>query len=289
MKAEASPYYPPRAGRGRYLYRALDHGRAWMQRSRLGENVGFEVLPAEFFKNCIVPGFGFRAAGYDRLARLAAYCWAAAFAAFIIWLGYPTATLALGLMMSIHTSSILCVLGQTWPQPSLLKRVLLCLAVAIMVSQFVYRPGQWLLENYCFMPITSPQGVYVINRTALGRRLSRGGLVAYRIHAERGPVVLRAGVGFGRILAVPGDVVEFTKSHVNINGTASPTLRDMPNSGKLRLDPDVWFIWPDLHKTVNGTVAPAAISEALLAAGLVAQTDILGKPFDYWLWRHQNR
>lgn len=289
MRTVASPYYPPRAGRSRHLYKVLDWVRCSLQRTQLGQQIHLSVPPLEFFKYCVVPGLGFRAAGWDRLARLALCCWATAFVVYLVALGYPTATFAFGLMMSIHVSSILCVLGQEWSHWSLVRRALVALSVVFSLNQFVYRPFESALENYCLMPVVSEVGPCVINRTRWGQRLNRGDLVAYRIQATGGLARISAGVGIDRILAVPGDVVEFTPTEFLVNGARFPKLHDMPDTGGLTLEPDVWFIWPSVRKTMHGNVGAELISATLLHTAAVQRNKILGKPFGLSLWHRQNR
>jgi hypothetical protein len=139
------------------------------------------------------------------------------------------------------------------------------------------------------MPVWSDGVPYVVNRTPWGRAVQRGDLVAYRLPAHRGSVVLNSGISLDRILAGPGDVLRFTKTELRINGLASPRREDMPAAGGLTLGPDVWFIWPSLDKTVRGNVKASDITDVMMEAATVSRSDILGKPFRNWLWRHQNR
>ena len=56
MKSTASPFYPPRAGRSRYLYKALDCFRSWLHLSQLGQGLSVGASPRGLFPE--LPGAG---------------------------------------------------------------------------------------------------------------------------------------------------------------------------------------------------------------------------------------
>ena len=139
------------------------------------------------------------------------------------------------------------------------------------------------------MPIWWQGGLYVINRTPWGQELQRGDLVAYRIQPQAGETRIREGTGLDKVVAIPGDVVEFRKAELRINGIPQAKHHDMPNGGRLVLPEGYWLVWPTLERTIQGNVAPATISQAMLEIGTLAREDILGKPFGFRLWRNQNQ
>ena len=53
-------------------------------------------------------------------------------------------------------------------------------------------------------------------------------------------------MGFGPVLAVPGDRVEFSTKAFSVNGVPQPLLPHMPAGGKLVVPENHWFIWPNL-------------------------------------------
>lgn len=290
MKAAASPFYPPRAGRSRYLYKALDGIRRCLHRSQIGQNLSVDYPPAGFLKNCLVPGFGFRVAGWDRLARAGLTCWLVALVIYFLWIGRGMATVALALLLSIHASSILCAVSRAWPQCLLLTRLLIAATVVISLNQFVYGPVLSVVARSAILPIWYQDGFYVINRTPWGRDLRRGDLVAYRIHAQSGAARIMEGIGIDQVIGLPGDVIEFTRAELRINGAPYPKREGMPNAGRLALPRNYWFVWPTLQNTaMHGVVDASVISAATFAAGTVPRENILGKPSEFRLWRHQNQ
>lgn len=291
MKSTASPFYPPRAGRSRYLYRAMDGFRAWLHLSQLGQGLSVTQSPAGFFLNCLVPGFGFRTAGWDQLARVALGCWLAAFVVYFIWIGRGASTFAFGVMLSIHSTGIICAVSRAWPQRLLVMRVLVAVMVSLSLTYLAYAPALGVIQRSALMPIWWQGGLYVVNRTPWGQELQRGDLVAYKIQPRVGPVDTRVqeGTGLDRVVALPGDVIEFRRKDILINGVPQAKHYDMPNDGRRVLSEGTWLVWPTLDRRIHGEVPPENIRQALLDIGTLAREDILGKPFGLRLWRTQNQ
>ncbi|MGV3533064.1 MAG: S26 family signal peptidase [Chthoniobacteraceae bacterium] len=288
MKAADSPYYPPRAGLGRYFFKICDVLRLAIQRTQLATDHDIAPAPAGFLRDCLVPGYGFRLAGWDQAARIAFSCWIVAFLAYFIFIGRGVGTLAFGVMMSIHATSVVCAISRVWPQRLLGIRLLIALTTALALYVTVYGPALGALQRSFIMPIWSHGGLYVINRTPWGQELERGDLVAYRIHVERGYIRVQDGTGIDRILGLPGEIVEFTKTSVRINGQEHPREPDMPTSGRIALAPDTWFVWPTVSTTLHGNAPPSWASRGKVALGKISQEEILGKPIGLRIWRTRN-
>ncbi len=288
MKSAGSPFYPPRAGRGHRFYKGLDGGRSWLNRTTWGYQLS-AVLPTGFLGNCLIPGFGFRGEGRERLVRAGLISWLVGFTVYFLWVGRGVSTFAFIFMLSIHASSILCAICSVWPQRLLLIRMLMAITIVIVLSQFAYAPALRLLERSALMPIWFQGGLYVINRTPWGQDLHRGDLVAYRIEPQSGLARVQEGIGLDTIIGKQGDVLQFTATDLRINGRSHPKRDGMPSSGQLVVPAGYWFVWPTLRTVVMGNVAASLAPQARVDIGTIAQDDILGKPFGFRLWRHQDQ
>jgi hypothetical protein len=294
MKSANSPYYPPRAGRIRAIYRGLDYLRLWIHRYHLEPHLSVPYFSTStnlphFLVNCLFPGLGFRPARKPALARLALCAWLIALGIFLFTLGQPVAPLAFGAMLSIHASSLIAFLGTIAPQPSLIRRLAISVATVIVVSEIIYRPCYDLLHTYCLRPLVANNQLYVINCTPWFQTVKKGDLVAYRIKAQSGQARTAAGYGIDFVLAGPGDQVTFSTTDFQINGESFPRLTDMPTTGELRLPIKTWFIWPTLKKSGHGNIPQEVIAAAMRTTAVVPQEAILGKPLNFWPWRHPNQ
>jgi hypothetical protein len=92
-------------------------------------------------------------------------------------------------------------------------------------------------------------------------------------------------MGFGPVLAVPGDRVEFSEKTFLVNGVPQPLMPHMPAGGSLVVAENRWFIWPSF--SISGQGNEARISELMMSAATVSQEQLVGKPFKRWFWRKQ--
>ena len=60
----------------------------------------------------LIPGYAWAAHGQRTIARVIYGCYALAAAVFIIWLGYFVATCAFGVMVLLHVSAVLHLIGR---------------------------------------------------------------------------------------------------------------------------------------------------------------------------------
>ena len=289
MKSADSPYYPPRAGLARYFFRVCDLVRFALQRTQLLPDHDIDPPPAGFLRDCLVPGYGFRLAGWDRAAKIALRCWIVAFFAYFIFIGRGVGTLVFGVMMSIHSTSLVCAISRVWPQRLLFTRLLIAFTTAVGLYVALYGPALGLLQRSFIMPIWAHGGLYVINRTPWGQELRRGDLVAYRIEEQSGNVRVRRGSGIDRVLALSGDVVEFTKTDLRINGVVHPKVDDMPSAGRVTVPKDGFFVWPTLRVTTQIGIRSARIRQEKVALGTLHKEEMLGKPIGVRLWHTRNQ
>src|SRR5436190_3066690 len=214
MDERTSPYYPPRAGWNRHFYEAAYALRRQLHLEDLKlPQFAITVSVWEFLLCLFVPGFSFTFAGWKRFGRGTLLAWFMAFGLFIVWLGHTAANLAFGLMMSMHVSSIIHFLNRLAPGMTVLRRLGYSLGVLFVVGQLIYATGLRLFQRHLFMPLRWNEKVYVVNPRAPIANLRRGDLIA--IHTERtggNGVWIQEGYTLDKILAVPGDLVQFHRA-----------------------------------------------------------------------------
>lgn len=289
LKAASSPYYPPRAGFSRPFLRLVDCVRRSLHESRLGINLPYPGSIFTTLKRCVIPADGFRAIGWTTLARAAFGIWLIALAVYVIWLGEMAASLGWSVMIAIHTSGVVCLLFNRFPV-SVGRRVLVTLGVALLLGQVVYGTVQRVLGQV-FIPLQSRGQTVIVRRSFDPEELQRGDLVGYRISREivSPMIIIKAGIAVDRVIAVPGDEVNFTPSGFVLNGQLHAPLQAMPKSGSIVLSQDTWLIWPSLSIRSHGQVPEEEIAAANLQAATVPRDAIIGKPYKTWLWRPQDQ
>ena len=292
MSKVTSPYYPPRAR----WYAPFFYFLAEMRRGigvdsiYLPDSVTWRGLALSF----LVPGSGF----YLRSLRL----WGIAamtacvplFLVFILWLGYPIANLAFGIIVSIHVSSIVYYCNPFLCQWEFRWRLLFTVLVLIGFGFLIYAPLRSGIQNHWFMPVRSNGHVIVLKKFVTVKEVHRGDAIAYRLpgyrfsnHYGQGILDDRTGLSLGSVLGTPGDRVEFSTNGFAVNGVLQPALPHMPVSGELVVAQNHWFVWPNLAISGNWDVGEANISAAMLQLSNVSEDQFVAKPFKRWFWRKQ--
>jgi hypothetical protein len=244
-------------------------------------------MPAgQFLIGLVLPGFAFRRAG-RRWSLLAAGAYGLAAAICVVWLGHNVATLAFGLMISLHAWSILYLLSQM-VEGRLRVRIGLAFLTLLGVTQLIYLPIQNWTQQHWVMPLRVRGQVVIIQTFPPAPAVQRGEWVAYRIerHGGHGAYV-REGLGLDQVLAVAGDRVRFTAEHFKVNGKAYPRASHMPTEGEWQVPADHWFIWPQLDQQGHGEQAELAVAALLREQALVSFARYVGKPCQRWFWRRQ--
>jgi hypothetical protein len=190
----------------------------------------------------------------------------------------------------MHVSSILHLLNRISPGISVLRRLGMSLAVLFVVAQLVYGTGLKWFQNHLFMPLESDGKVYVVSRLHSIDALRVGDLVA--CHVERtgvAGVYIREGYVLDRILAAPGDEVQFDSSQFRVNERSAARRAMMPTSGSVVVPQKTWLVWPSLTTVTRNNVGEDAIASSVLRMALVPRSQIIGKPFHHWFWRDQTK
>jgi len=288
MSDHPSPYYPPRARWHRHLYQVA---YAWRRQLHLDQiKLPIQTTVPRFFTSLVLPGFAFIDGGWRRIGAALLFSWMLAGLIFFVWLGHGSANVAFGMMMSMHVSSILFLMNRAWPGMRIRDRLVLSLAVLGVVGQLVYASGLSLLQDRWFMPLKMGDKVYVIDRKALINQLRVGDLAAYQSEGSAGSGVrIRGGYLLDRILASPGDQVNFGAAAFLVNGVAHPVLPLMPEKVQITVPQNTWLIWPTLHIVTRNNVTQESISRSVLDMALVPRKEIIGRPFKRWFWRTQTQ
>lgn len=292
IQEEASAYYPPRArwySPAYYLGNALRR-RLALDRLTLPRELKIRGLVAGF----LVPGLAvwLRRPGLWGRAALAG-C-ALLLSIFIVWLGYPAANLAFGLLISLHATGFVYYCNPLLAGESFRNRLAFSFLTLLAVGLLLYLPARHFLQEYGVTPLRVNGRVVVVQRTFQTHLVRRGDWMAYTLFdAEQGEphdggaVWVRAGMGMGPVLAVAGDQVLFSTNSFSVNGVWHTNLPHMPPAGELTVPENHWFIWPDLGISGHGNVSEANISSTMLGMADVKETQFYGRPLHRWFGRKQ--
>ena len=286
-----SSYYPPRA---RWYSRIFYVGRAWRHRLALDRlSLPLEVKPGGLAAGFFVPGLAIWLRGPALWGRAALAGSLALLLFFMVWLGYPAANLAFGLLLSLHVTGLVYYCQPLLAGEPFRSRLGFTFLALLAVGLFLYLPVCALLvNNHWLTPLRVQGRVVVVQRLVQPRNIQRGDWVAYALHAsEQGPhgdvVEVQSGMGLGRVLAEAGDRVEFGTNSFSVNGHSLTNRPFMPAGGEFIVPEKHWFIWPDLDISGHGNVRPESIQKAILELASVEETQYYGKPFRRWFGRKQ--
>ena len=294
IEEEPSAYYPPRA---RW------YGRVFLPWFKLQRALHLEQihLPSGFtaqqtILSLLLPGYAFFANGRPALGWLFAGIYVVAAVLFIVALGYQLGSLGFGLMISAHASSIIFLEG-CWLRSLTQFGYRLALAVVTLLAVWlaVYAPVIGFAERHFIMPLRVRGHVVVMQRVSAPRNIRNGDWVMYSLqshslgnaHREGGAVWIQAGLGWGPVLALAGDRVEFSTNSFAVNGVAQPLRPHMPTSGGLVVPEKHWFVWPEFDINGHGNVSEANLSAIMLQMATVSEIEFIGKPFKHWFGRRQ--
>ncbi len=291
-KSTGSAYYPPRARWYTTFFFSL--GQRLRRRFGLDRlHLAGEVTWSGLILSLLLPGFSFFLSGRRLIGWVVLPAYFLTVLVFVAALGFTAGSIAYGLMISLHATSIAYLEGHWLRDSSFGLRLGLALCTLIALWALVYAPGVNFAEKHWLFPVRVGERVLIVRRGVAPAALKRGDWVAYRIHADnswdesRARVYLQTGLAIDPVLGLPGDFVRFGAEDVVVAGQSFPRAAYMPTTGELEVPEKVWFIWPNLDITVRGGVAPANISAALQRVALVTQTNIIGRPARHWFGRRQ--
>lgn len=247
-------------------------------------------LAAGFF----IPGLAVWLRGPALWGRAALFVCAELLLVFVVWLGYPFANFAFGLLLSVHCTGLVYYCGPLLVGESFRGRLGFTVLVLLALTLILYLPGLHFLQNHLLTPLRMNGRVYVVQHISRPGAIHRGDWVAYALDENAvgenyhgGTVHLRGGMSVGPVLALPGDSVAFSNDLFFVNGVLHTNLPHMPSSGSFTVAEKHWFIWPNLDISGHGNVGEARISSALMGLANVPEENFFGRPFHRWFWRKQ--
>jgi len=207
----------------------------------------------------LVPGLAVYLRGPREWGRVAMITWAVLFLMFTIWLGYPAANLAFGLMVSLHATGFIYYCSPILHAWQYRTRFLFTVLVLMSIGLLIYLPVRGLVQNHLLMPLRNGNQVVIVC-------------------AQRGPVSLELGewaafaydngIIFGKIIGLGGDEVNSTKVPKNYWLISVQFVRR-------------YYYHHDLFRMYTGR------SEVFEQNIVVSPEGFVGKPFKHWFWRKQ--
>jgi hypothetical protein len=294
LESAPSEYYPPRARWYGRLFLPWFKFQRVLHLEKIRLPAAFTLF--HFVLSLILPGYVFFVKGRRLLgwAFISVYCLAAIL--FVVALGYQLGGVGYGLMISAHASSIIFLEG-CWlrEQCSFGVRLALAGCTLLVVWLACYSPLIGLAERHFIMPLRVRGNVVIMQHVSSPSRIRSGDWVMYSLqphslgdaHQGGGRVMIEAGLGFGPVLALAGDRVEFSTNAFRVNGVERPLRPHMPTSGELVVPEKHWFVWPEFDINGHGNVSEANLSAIMLQMSTVSEIEFIGKPFKHWFWRRQ--
>ena len=289
----ASPFYPPRA---RWWSRLLF---PWfrLQRALHLEKIhcpaGFNA--GETFLSLLVPGLSFIVLGRRMLGLCVLGIYGVAVPVYFIRLGFTEGNFAYGLMLAAHAMSVFYLLSHWLGEMELPIKLGVAFGSLLAVWLVLYLPAVSWFERHIAVPLLV-RGQVVVMRPHLGASdVRRGDRIMFHLdekqtgqaHGGEGMVWVRAGVGWGPVLALPGDRVFFSTNAYSVNGVWQTNLARMPDSGDVLLPTNRWFVWPEFAINSHGNISEANISALIMQMATITSTQMTGKPYPSWFWRKQ--
>jgi hypothetical protein len=285
MARGVSSFYPPRA---RWYSPLLTRTAHWRRRLALdGLRLPAGVSIAEALVSALVPGVGFYVCSPRIWGKVAlGLCFLLVFL-IVGWFGFPIASIAFGLLLSVHTCGLAFLFSPIMQGSRMRSRILLGLAILVALAGLLYLPARNLVQDHWYFPIRINGRVIIVQRQS-AVALRRGEAVAYSFDgfAQHG-LIVHGGLGFGPLLALPGDYVLFTRDHFEVNGVSQPLRALMPTVGDCVIPEKHWFVWPELAISGHGYALDSSLSSTVLALGTISERQVIGQPLRRWLWRRQ--
>lgn len=293
IEEEPSEYYPPRArwwSRGFFPWFRFQHA---LQLERIHSPAGFTM--GETFLALLIPGLAFCTLGRRMLGLsiLAVYC--VAVPVIIVRLGFTEGNFAYGLMLAAHATSVFYLLSHWLGEMELLNKLGLAFASLLAVWLVLYFPLVNYLERHVAVPLLVRGQVVVMHPRLVPTEIKRGDRIMFDLeeneigqaHGGGGAVWVRAGVGWGPVLGLPGDQILFSTNSFSVNGVVRPLLDHMPAAGEMGVPTNRWFVWPEFAINSHGNVSEANISALIMQLATVSATQMTGRPYPTWFGRKQ--
>ncbi len=193
-------------------------------------------------------------------------------------------------MLSIHATGFVYYCGPYLLEKDFGFRIVFTIVILIALGGAIYTPLRGVVQNHWLMPLRANGRVFVVQKNKSAAGVKRGDWIAYHLSQASNSgddawIQYRAGVGFGPVLAVVGDRVEFSTNAFYVNGNPHELLPHMPASGNFMVAEKQWFIWPSY--SISGHGYENRISGTMLQMANVSESQYVGKPFHRWFFRKQ--
>ena len=197
--------------------------------------------------------------------------------------------------LAAHATSLFYLLSHWLGETELLNRFGLAFASLLVVWLVLYLPAVSWFQSHIAVPLRVHGQVVVMHPRLSPAEVRRGDRIMFDLderqvgqaHGGGGAVWVRAGTGWGPVLALPGDQVLFSTNAFAVNGVWQTNLEHMPVSGEVNLPTNRWFIWPEFAINSHGNVSEANISGLIMQLATVSATQMTGRPYPSWLGRKQ--
>ncbi len=242
-----------------------------------------------------MPGLSFCVLGRRilGLSVLAIYCLSVP--VYFIRLGFNEGNFAYGLMLAAHATSVFYLLSHWLGEMELVNKFGVAAGSLLTVWLLLYLPAVKWFEHHVAVPLLVRGQVVVMYPRLVPTAVKRGDRIMFELdekqigqaHGGGGAVWVRAGVGWGPVLALPGDRVLFSTNSFSVNDVVQPMLEHMPADGELLVPTNRWFVWPEFAINSHGNVSEANISSLIMQLATVSATQMTGRPYPTWFWRKQ--
>ncbi len=235
-----------------------------------------------------VPGAMWMGHGRRRLGRVVMAAWLTLGAVHVMLLGETVATSALILACGLHSVTAAAVVATWLAALPPLKRCLRTALYAVLIAVLLYSVVLPAVLSAVVRPITVWNDSLLIRSGLMdfsGHR-QRGDWIAYQLPPGEGYVITRDGLGFDRILALPGETVRFHEDAFEVNGRAYERVSPhMPVTGEITVPAGHYFIWP--ANAAFRHVDDQTERHLLLKLAMIAGEDVRGAAYHRWFWRTQ--
>jgi len=286
-------FYPPRARWwSRMLFPWFRFQRA-LHLEKIHCPAGFSA--GATFLALLVPGLSFCTLGRRMLGLSILAVYGVSVPIYVVRLGFPEGNFAYGLMLAAHGTSVFYLLSHWLGGLEFGAKIGLAFASLLAVWLVLYLPVVSYCERHIAVPLLVRGQVVVMRPRLVVSEIKRGDRIMFELaekeigqaHGGDGAVWVRAGVGWGPVLALPGDQVLFSTNSFSVNGVARPALEHMPTGGEMVVPTNRWFVWPEFAINSHGNVSEANISSLIMQLATVPATQMTGRPYPTWFWRKQ--
>ena len=293
IEEKSSPFYPPRAPWWSRLLLPWFRLQRLLHLEKIHSPAGFNA--GETLLALLVPGFSFIVLGRRVLGLTVLGIYCVSLPVYFIRLGFTEGNFAYGLLLAAHATSVFYLLSHWLGEMELLNKLGLAFGSLLAVWLVLYFPAVSWFEHHIAVPLLVRGQVVVMRPRLVPAEVRRGDRIMFQLdekqigqaHGGEGAVWVRAGVGWGPVLALPGDQISFSTNLFSVNGAWQTNLAHMPASAELQVPTNRWFVWPEFAINSHGNVSEANISGLIMQLATVSPTQMTGRPYPAWLGREQ--